>query len=54
MKKQFNILTKLTQNYFWDVDLSDWPVMIQEAHLKWSDVSNRLEKEVLKLIEKEG
>jgi hypothetical protein len=33
--------------YFDDVDLSDWPVLMRNPHLKWTDVSNRIEKEVL-------
>jgi len=36
--------------YFDDVDLADWPVMLRKKNLKWSDVSSRLEKEVMKLI----
>ena len=33
--------------YFDDVDLADWPVMIRDPKLKWSEVKNRIEKEVL-------
>lgn len=36
--------------YFDDIDLADWPVIISEQNLKWSDVSSLLEKEVMKLI----
>jgi len=36
--------------YFDDVDLSDWPVLLSKPHLKWTDISTRIEKEVLKII----
>jgi len=36
--------------YFDDVDLSDWPVMIKEPDLKWDNVKQRLEEEILNLI----
>ncbi|MDX9905285.1 MAG: nucleotidyl transferase AbiEii/AbiGii toxin family protein [Bacteroidales bacterium] len=34
--------------YFKDVDLSDWPVLIDNPKLKWTDVRKRIEKEVLR------
>jgi hypothetical protein len=37
--------------YFEDVDLSEWPVIIKAPKLKWSAVTARLEKEVLRFIE---
>ena len=33
--------------YFDDVDLADWPVIIENPTLKWVDVKNRIEKVVL-------
>ena len=30
-----------------DIDLSDWPVLLREPHLKWADVCKRIETEVL-------
>ena len=33
--------------YFEDVDLADWPVLIENPSLKWADVQKRIEKEVL-------
>jgi Nucleotidyl transferase AbiEii toxin, Type IV TA system len=33
--------------YFEDVDLSGWPVLLKKPLLKWTDVKNKLEKEVL-------
>jgi hypothetical protein len=33
--------------YFDDVDLSDWPVLIKEPELAWSQVKKRIEKAVL-------
>jgi len=33
--------------YFDDVDVSEWPVLIKEPHLKWRDVRRRIEKEVI-------
>ena len=33
--------------YFEDVDLDDWPVLIENPSLKWVDVQKRIEKEVL-------
>jgi len=38
--------------YFDDVDLTDWPFLIREPHLKWSVVTARIEKEVLSFIRK--
>ncbi len=36
--------------YFDEVDLSDWPVLLQQTDLEWKDVTNRLEKVVLDKI----
>jgi len=36
--------------YFDDVDLSDWPVMIKQPNLKWSEVKAAIEKAVLAVI----
>jgi hypothetical protein len=36
--------------YFDDIDLSDWPVLLRKPHLKWLDISERIEKEVLQLL----
>jgi hypothetical protein len=33
--------------YFGDVDLADWPVLIENPELKWGDVKKRIEKAVL-------
>jgi hypothetical protein len=33
--------------YFDDVDLADWPVLIENPKLKWIDVQKKIEKEVL-------
>jgi hypothetical protein len=33
--------------YFEDVDLTDWPVLVQDPGLKWAEVKKRIEKEVL-------
>lgn len=33
--------------YFDDVDLSDWPVLLQDPQLEWKDVTERLEAAVL-------
>lgn len=33
--------------YFEDVDLTDWPVLIENPKLKWADVKKRIEKIVL-------
>jgi hypothetical protein len=33
--------------YFEDVDLSDWPVLIENPKLKWADVKRRIEKSVM-------
>jgi len=33
--------------YFNDVDLTDWPVLIEDPKLKWGDVKNRIEKAVM-------
>ena len=39
--------------YFDDVDISDWPVLIKKTHLKWSVVTARIEKEVLRFIKEQ-
>lgn len=36
--------------YFDDVDLSDWPVLLKKPHLKWLEISERIEREVLQLL----
>jgi hypothetical protein len=36
--------------YFDDIDLSDWPVLLKNPHLKWLEISERIEKEVLQLL----
>jgi len=36
--------------YFDDVDLTDWPELIKNTTLKWTDVKKRIEKEVLSFI----
>ncbi len=33
--------------YFADVDLSDWPVMLKEADLRWEEVTRHIEEKVL-------
>jgi len=33
--------------YFEDVDLTDWPVLIENPKLKWADVKRRIEKSVM-------
>jgi hypothetical protein len=33
--------------YFDDVDLGDWPVLIENPKLKWNDVKKRIEKAVM-------
>ncbi|MBP6872553.1 MAG: nucleotidyl transferase AbiEii/AbiGii toxin family protein [Bacteroidales bacterium] len=33
--------------YFKDVDLGDWPVLMENPKLKWADVKKRIEKAVL-------
>ena len=33
--------------YFDDVDLADWPVLIENPKLKWEDVKTRIEKHVM-------
>jgi hypothetical protein len=33
--------------YFDDVDLADWPVLIEDPKLNWNDVKKRIEKAVL-------
>lgn len=38
--------------YFKDVDLSDWPVLIENPKLKWVDVKKRIEKAVLEYSRK--
>jgi len=38
--------------YFNDVDLSDWPVLIENPKLKWIDVKKRIEKAVLDYVKK--
>ena len=36
--------------YFGDVDLADWPVLIEDPKLKWVDVKKRIEKTVLGFV----
>jgi hypothetical protein len=36
--------------YFEDVDLSDWPVLIKNPQLKWTEVKKKLENTVLNYI----
>ena len=36
--------------YYNDVDLADWPVILDEPDLKWSEVSRYIEEEVMKMI----
>ncbi|MBL7137441.1 MAG: nucleotidyl transferase AbiEii/AbiGii toxin family protein [Bacteroidales bacterium] len=36
--------------YFDDVDLADWPVLIENPKLKWVDVKKRIEKDVLDYV----
>jgi len=36
--------------YFKDVDLADWPVLIENPKLKWVDVKKRIEKVVLDFL----
>lgn len=36
--------------FFDDVDLSDWPVLIQDTNLKWKDVIRKIELETLNFI----
>jgi hypothetical protein len=38
--------------YFDDVDLSDWPVLLRNPQLKWSEVMQKIEDEVLELLSK--
>jgi hypothetical protein len=38
--------------YFDDVDLSDWPVLIQNPELKWANVKSRIEKEIIQYAKK--
>lgn len=38
--------------WFDDVDLADWPVMVDNPGLKWTDVKKRIEKAVLHYIKK--
>jgi hypothetical protein len=33
--------------YFEDVDLADWPVLIENPKLKWADVKKKIEKSVM-------
>ena len=33
--------------YFDDVDLADWPVLIENPKLRWVDVKKRIAKEVM-------
>ncbi|MBE0648954.1 MAG: nucleotidyl transferase AbiEii/AbiGii toxin family protein [Bacteroidales bacterium] len=39
--------------YFEEVDLADWPVLIENPKLKWADVKKRLEKVVLDYARKQ-
>jgi hypothetical protein len=36
--------------YFDDVDLSDWPVLLLNPHLKWDDVKKKIDKAVMHYI----
>lgn len=38
--------------FFDDVDLSDWPVLLRNPKLKWTEVCERIEKEVLLFLKK--
>jgi hypothetical protein len=38
--------------YFDDIDLSDWPVLLKNQPLQWSDVRIRIEKEVMLLVKR--
>jgi hypothetical protein len=38
--------------YFDDVDLSDWPVLLPDPHLKWNAVKEKVEKAVMKYVKK--
>ena len=38
--------------FFDDVDLSDWPVLLRKPNLKWTEISERIEKEVLLFLKK--
>jgi hypothetical protein len=38
--------------YFDDVDLSDWPVLIKNPRLKWTEIKKKMEKTVLNYIHK--
>jgi len=40
--------------YFDDIDLADWPLLLKNRSLKWSDVKTRIEKEVLLLFKRMG
>ena len=39
--------------YFYDVNISDWPVIIKDPGLKWSAVEKRIEKEVIQFVKGE-
>jgi hypothetical protein len=46
--KQENAMHVLKSlNFFEDVDLSDWPVLLQEPELSWETVKEKINKEVL-------
>jgi len=36
--------------YFDDIDLADWPVLLQNTELKWKSVMKKLESETLLYI----
>ena len=38
--------------YFDDVDLSDWPLLLQHPSLKWKDITKKLESETLQYIKR--
>lgn len=38
--------------YFDDVDLSDWPALIENPKLKWIDIKSRIEKLVIRYSRK--
>jgi hypothetical protein len=40
--------------YFEDVDLSDWPVMLNTPGLKWNTVKKHLDKIVIQYIKRQN
>jgi len=49
-QNQTHILKSLI--YFDDVDLSDWPILIKDPQLKWSQIRKRIEKAVMLYVDK--